>query len=84
VLGNTSVTYVVTTGTIDAPSMTATGGFYREASSTVAGLATIDPFPQYGDRAVVTDATACTFLGALTGGASTKCPAVYTGSWVGG
>jgi hypothetical protein len=38
-----------------------------------------------GARAHVTDATACTFLGALTGGGSTSCPVVDNGTaWVGG
>lgn len=43
------------------------------------------PAGTIGARAYVTDATACTFLGALTGGAATFCPAVYNGAaWVGG
>ena len=38
-----------------------------------------------GARAYVTDATSCTFLGALTGSGSTNCPVVSNGtSWVGG
>lgn len=38
-----------------------------------------------GFRAFVTDATACTFGGAITGGGSTKCPVYSTGAaWVGG
>ncbi|GAA4478301.1 hypothetical protein GCM10023157_12550 [Gluconacetobacter asukensis] len=36
-----------------------------------------------GARAYVTDATACTFLGSLTGGGATFCPVIYNGtSWV--
>lgn len=38
-----------------------------------------------GARAYVTDATACTFGGAITGGGSTACPVVSNGtSWLGG
>ena len=38
-----------------------------------------------GARAYVTDATSCTYMGALTGGGSTYCPVTFTGSaWVAG
>jgi hypothetical protein len=38
-----------------------------------------------GQRAYVTDAISCLFLGAVTGGGSTFCPVVFNGSeWVGG
>lgn len=38
-----------------------------------------------GDIAYVTDAVACTFLGAITGGAATVCPVFYNGTaWIGG
>lgn len=41
--------------------------------------------PGAGARAHVTDAVACTLLGALTGGGSTFCPVVFNGTaWVGG
>ena len=33
-----------------------------------------------GQRAYVTDATSCSFLGSLTGGGNTFCPVVYNGS----
>ena len=43
------------------------------------------PTGKKGMRHCVTDATSCTFLGALTGGGATFCPVVYSGSaWVGG
>jgi hypothetical protein len=43
------------------------------------------PTGKTGMRHCVTDATSCTFLGALTGSGATFCPVVYTGSaWVGG
>jgi hypothetical protein len=58
--------------------------FSRIGSTTVAGLTQFDPSPVAGDRAVVTDAVACTFLTALTGGGATICPVVYTTLWVGG
>ena len=58
--------------------------FYRTTPTTVAGLATTDASPAMGDRAVVTDATSCAFNSAVSGGGSTKCPVVYTGSWVAG
>lgn len=41
------------------------------------------PTGQQGDTAYVTDATAPTYLGTLTGGGSVKCPVFYNGSaWV--
>lgn len=54
-------------------------------TTTVSGLATIDPSPAAGDEGFVTDATACTFGATLTGSGSTKCKAYYDGSaWKGG
>lgn len=51
-------------------------------SYTVATLPTGMPT---GARAIVTDATSPTFLGALTGGGAVKCPVLYNGSaWVAG
>jgi len=67
--------------TAAAPIM---ASIYRTTPTTVSGLSTADASPAVGDRAVVTDATACTFNSAVTGGGSTKCPVVYTGSWVAG
>ena len=41
------------------------------------------PTGKQGMRHCVTDASSCTFLGAITGGSSTFCPVVYNGSaWV--
>ena len=41
------------------------------------------PTGEQGDTAMVTDATAPTYLGALTGGGSVKCPVFYNGTaWV--
>lgn len=52
------------------------------AEYTVATLPTGMPS---GSRAVVTDATAPTFLGALTGGGTVTCPVIFNGSaWVAG
>lgn len=51
----------------------------RLKSYTVATL----PAGVLGDRACVTDATAPTYLGALTGGGAVKCPVFHNGSaWV--
>ena len=61
------------------------GAFVRTTASTVAGLASADPAPATGDRAFVTDATACTFNSRIRGGGSTACPVVYSGGgWVAG
>lgn len=43
------------------------------------------PLGVRGDLAYVTDATACTFTGVLTGGGTVVCPVFYNGSaWIGG
>ncbi len=54
--------------------------FLNIMPTTVSGLSTADPSPAAGDRAFVTDATACTFGSTLTGSSSTKCPVYYDGS----
>jgi hypothetical protein len=65
----------ITTGTVTASATEQTGGY------TVATL----PSGTIGMKAYVTDATAPTFLGTLTGGGAVKCPVFYNGSsWVGG
>lgn len=67
-------------------SLTVSGGaavsnITYSTSYTVATL----PTGVQGMRAYVTDATAPTFLGALTGGGAVKCPVFYNGSaWVAG
>ena len=64
--------------------------YIKAASAIVTKPTTVASLPAAatagaGARAYVTDATACTFGGALTGGASTNCPVVSNGtSWVGG
>jgi hypothetical protein len=61
------------------------GTFTGVAATTVSGLASTDSSPVAGDRGFVTDATSCTFNSSVTGGGSTKCPVVYSGSaWVAG
>jgi hypothetical protein len=46
-------------------------------------VATLPASPTQGDRASVNDATAPTYLGALTGGGAVFTPVVYNGSaWV--
>ena len=53
--------------------------YNRLKSYTVATL----PVGTAGDTAYVTDATSPTYLGALTGGGSVKCPVFYNGTtWV--
>lgn len=48
-------------------------------------VSTLPASPPTGSIAYVTDAVACTFLAALTGGSTTFCPVIYTGAaWVGG
>lgn len=60
-------------------------GYIPLNTTTVSGLSTLDPTPTAGDRATVSDATACTFGSAVTGGGSTLCPVVYNGSsWLAG
>jgi len=55
------------------------GGTLRKMGYTVATL----PGGVVGDTAYVTDATAPTYLGALTGGGAVTCPVFYNGSaWV--
>ena len=55
------------------------GGTLRLTPYTVATL----PSGVVGDTAYVTDATAPTYLGALTGGGAVTCPVFYNGSaWV--
>jgi hypothetical protein len=48
-------------------------------------VSTLPTSPPTGSMAYVTDATTCTFLGALTGGSNNFCPVIYNGAaWVGG
>jgi hypothetical protein len=54
--------------------------FERQAAVTLAALGTADPSPQAGDRAFITDATACTFGATVTGSGATKCPVYYDGA----
>lgn len=55
--------------------------FYsRSTLTTVAGLTTIDPTPQAGDVAAVSDAAACTVNTTVTGGGSTACGVLYSGA----
>lgn len=71
--------YLKSSITFEAPSFIATAGTVRLKSYTVATL----PAGTQGDTAYVTDATAPTYLGTLTGGGSVVCPVFYNGSaWV--
>jgi len=69
----TKFTFERTTGNFIAT------GTVRTAGYTVATL----PTATQGDRAFVTDATAPTYLGTLTGGGAVVCPVFYNGTaWV--
>ena len=66
------------TGTVTAPTIVSTA-VVRLKGYTVATL----PAGTQGDTAFVTDATAPTYLGALTGGGAVVCPVFYNGTaWV--
>lgn len=71
--------YLKSSITFEAPAFIATNGAIRLKSYTVATL----PAGTQGDTAFVTDATAPTYLGTLTGGGSVVCPVFYNGTaWV--
>ncbi|VWC65397.1 putative phage lipoprotein [Burkholderia lata] len=63
-------------------------GNLRATALLQSGVYTVQNLPagaMKGSRASVSDATSCTFMGALTGGGTTFCPVIYNGSaWVGG
>ena len=66
-------------GRVSAPQ-----GFYTPIGMPGYTVLTL-PAGVKGQRAYVTDAISCPFLGAVTGGGSTFCPVVFNGSeWVGG
>jgi len=66
-------------GLVSGTSFVATSGTIRLKNYTVATL----PAGVQGDTAYVTDATAPTYLGTLTGGGSVVCPVFYNGTaWV--
>jgi hypothetical protein len=66
-------------GQVSAPQ-----GFYTPIGMPGYKVLTL-PAGVKGQRAYVTDAISCLFLGAVTGGGSTFCPVVFNGSkWVGG
>jgi hypothetical protein len=50
----------------------------------VSMLPKIDPAPQSGDRAFVSDARVCAFGAAISGGGSAKCPVYFDGEWKAG
>jgi hypothetical protein len=57
----------------------------NDANQNAYTVATLPSAGELGRRAFVTDATAPTFLGTLTGGGSVKCPVFDNGSaWVAG
>lgn len=56
------------------------GAFLGLTPTTVSALATADASPSDGDSAYVTDASACTFSSAVTGGGSVHCRVHYDSS----
>ncbi len=67
--------------TVNNSGLAINSGTMRLKGYTVSGLSALTPVE--GDTAYVTDATAPTYLGALTGGGSVRCPVIYNGSaWV--
>ena len=83
-LDTLTATQTLTNKTLAGPVFST---FVHFTPTTVSGLATADPSPSDGDKAYVTDATACTFNTAVTGSGSTHCPVHYDGSsssWKGG
>jgi hypothetical protein len=75
----TEAVSVSSTGTLTAAENIISSGIVRTRSYTVATL----PAGTQGDMAWVTDATAPTYLGALTGGGAVVCPVFFNGSaWV--
>lgn len=78
---NSSQRVLIGTTTDDGSTRLQVNGTIKTAGYTVATL----PTGVVGQRAYVTDATAPTFLGTLTGGGSVTCPVFYNGSaWVSG
>jgi hypothetical protein len=70
----TAVTVKGGTQYFEAATLISTGGYT---------VATLPAAPPTGSRAYVTDATAPTFLGNLSGGGNVTCPAFYNGgAWV--
>ncbi len=83
----TSVFAVTTNATAASSNATAAGTLTANKGVITPALtvATLPGSPTAGQHSFVTDATACTFNSAVTGGAAVKCPVVYNGtSWVAG
>ena len=64
--------------TVTASGVAQFNGPIRQATHTVA---TLPASPTVGQRDFVTDATACTFATAPTGGGAVGCPVYYDGAW---
>jgi hypothetical protein len=86
--GNCAIAALPTTDTAGCP-LSVTGSvsastFLHVTPTTVLGLSTADPSPSLGDLAFVSDAAACAFGSAVTGGGATKCPVYFDGTWKAG
>jgi hypothetical protein len=81
VSGTGSTSQQVAIGNVSYAGTLNVGGTIKTLGYTVSTL----PTGTIGMRAYVTDATACSLNGSLTGSGSTFCPVIYNGSaWVGG
>jgi hypothetical protein len=80
-VGATTPSTVAATTITASSTITAAKGVVSTAST----VAALPASPTAGQSGFVTDATACTFASAVTGGGAVKCPVVYTGSaWIAG
>lgn len=75
---------VTTNATVASSNATAAGTLTANKGVITPALtvATLPGSPTAGQRSFVTDATACTFNSAVTGGAAVKCPVVYNGTTI--
>lgn len=78
-----SIANPIVATTIDFPAKTVTGAYNVMVEPDSTYLVSTLPAGQLGDRAIVTDATAPTYLGIAVGGGSIKAPVWHNGTnWV--
>jgi hypothetical protein len=90
IIGTQTLSTAPTTsaGTYDVLTRNTTSGLVEKVNKTTLDRLTVYtvstlPTGTQGDTAMVTDATAPTYLGTLTGGGSVKCPVFHNGTvWV--
>lgn len=66
--------------TIQVDEAITAGAFIRPGLVTVATLSSLDPSPQTGDAAAVSDAMSCTANSGVAGGGGTTCALIYSGT----